>query len=209
MASVEWALKRGKDAEQEVQRELIRLAPRFGFHHLTRLLIAFPWGTSQLDHVLVDRYGVLVLETKLRRNAVVLGRDVENRWTAHYPATKKNYSLENPLRQNAEHENALRQALRDKGLRLKPDFVNSAVVFVGAKSLKLEMHEINAMKVVRLEQLEKLLARRNDFVINKGDLSRSDVSRLLVALCELDCSGRPQVARRHEQYLRERFQEVS
>lgn len=209
MASVEWALKRGRDAEQEVQRELKNLAPQFGFHPLTRLLIAFPWGTSQVDHVLVDRFGILILETKLRQNAVLFGSDVEKHWTAHYPATKKNYKLENPLLQNAEHENALRQALNVRHPSLKPDYVNSAVIFVGADLSKLQLRELNRSRVERVEQLGDLLQHRADFAINPGDLSRDDILGLLVTLCELDCSDRPEVANRHEQYVRSRYTEAA
>jgi hypothetical protein len=155
--------------------------------------------TAQLDHVVVDRYGVLIIESKVRRGATIKGSDVQKQWTACYPG-RRNASFQNPLAQNREHENAVRQALRNAGSPLDPDFVKSAVVFAEADLTQLELDSLARLRVVDISGVGGLIESRHDFAVNSGGLSDADVAALAGLFRGLDRSGDASVAEQHASY---------
>jgi hypothetical protein len=157
--------------------------------------------TAQLDHVVIDRFGVLIIESKVRRGAVIKGSDVQKQWTACYPG-RRNVPFQNPLAQNREHENAVRQALKQSGNALNPDFVKSAVVFAEADLTQLELDSLARVRVVDVGALEELVRARHDFAVNNGDLSESEVASLAGLLRGLDRSGDPAVLKQHVEHRR-------
>ncbi len=80
-------------------------------------------GTTRVDHVLVSRFGVFVVETKNMRGWI-LGSERQAQWT---PKTyRRSFRFQNPLRQNHRHERAVAEVLgrlavsrvsRDQGAR--------------------------------------------------------------------------------------------
>jgi hypothetical protein len=90
-------------------------------------------GTTQIDHVIVSRYGVFVIETKNMRGWL-FGDPKQKTWTQKiYRHTSK---FQNPLHQNYKHTQSLQAALR-----LDADKVFSVVVFVGDSTFKTAMPE--------------------------------------------------------------------
>jgi restriction system protein len=88
-------------------------------------------GTTQIDHVIVSRYGVFVIETKNMRGWI-FGSPQQKTWTQKiYRHTSK---FQNPLRQNYKHTQTLQSALA-----LDPDKLFSLVVFVGDSEFKTPM----------------------------------------------------------------------
>jgi hypothetical protein len=88
-------------------------------------------GTTQIDHVIVSRYGVFVIETK-NMNGWIFGSPQQKTWTQKiYRHTSK---FQNPLHQNYKHTQTLQAALE-----LNPDKVFSVVVFVGDSTFKTAM----------------------------------------------------------------------
>jgi len=88
-------------------------------------------GTTQIDHVIVSRYGVFVIETK-NMKGWIFGSPQQKTWTQKiYRHTSK---FQNPLHQNYKHTQTLQSALE-----LDPDKVFSLVVFVGDSSFKTPM----------------------------------------------------------------------
>jgi|GEM_PF-1563980 len=65
-------------------------------------------GTSQIDHVVVSRFGVFVIETK-NLGGWVFGREKDAEWTQTFP--RKMNRIPNPLIQNRGHVKALREFL--------------------------------------------------------------------------------------------------
>ncbi|PKN39946.1 MAG: hypothetical protein CVU63_13425, partial [Deltaproteobacteria bacterium HGW-Deltaproteobacteria-20] len=120
--------------------------------------------TAQLDHVVVDQYGVLVIETKARTNALIRGTYADAKWTACYPGGQKK-TLQNPLRQNEQHLNLLHQLLKEDGLALALDQVRGLTVFVDSDVSKLELDSVTALRVADLAQLEERFSERYDFAI--------------------------------------------
>lgn len=61
-------------------------------------------GTTQIDHVIVSRYGVFVVETK-NMDGWIFGDEKSAQWTQCIFGKK--YKFQNPLRQNYRHTKAL------------------------------------------------------------------------------------------------------
>ncbi|WP_027156514.1 nuclease-related domain-containing protein [Methylobacter luteus] len=88
-------------------------------------------GTTQIDHVVVSRYGVFVVETK-NMKGWIFGDPKQKTWTQKiYRHTTK---FQNPLHQNYKHTQTLQSALD-----LDTDKLFSLVVFVGDSDFKTPM----------------------------------------------------------------------
>ncbi|MHB1341364.1 MAG: nuclease-related domain-containing protein [Coriobacteriia bacterium] len=193
------AKRRGDEGEQLVAAELARIAPLYGLTVLNGLLLQVGPMTAQLDHVVIDRFGVLIIESKVRNSAVLRGNDLQKHWTAVYPGGRA-AKMQNPLAQNREHENAVRQALRDAGNPLDPDFVKSAVVIVGADLVRLELDSLARMRVVDIVDLEGLIRRRHDFALNSGAMDIVAIAAVAGTLRGLDRSRDSIAAAKHAAY---------
>ncbi len=88
-------------------------------------------GTTQIDHVIVSRYGVFVIETKNMRGWIY-GNDNQATWRQVFYKSK--YSFQNPLRQNYRHQKCLAEYL---GIGLSD--MHSLVYFVGGSTFKTQM----------------------------------------------------------------------
>lgn len=194
--------ERGYAGERRVAAELARLAPTFGLQVFHDVLVTSTYGrggrlTAQLDHVVVDSQGVLIVESKTY-DALIKGRDVDDRWTACYKGGR-HHTFQNPLRQNEKHEGAVRQALEQARWRLPPDYVQSCVVFADANISNLELGSLARTKVTRLQDLERYLTERRDFAINKG-LSEEQRVHLTQLVSQLDKSRDAEATARHAAY---------
>jgi restriction system protein len=90
-------------------------------------------GTTQIDHVIVSRYGVFVIETK-NMKGWIFGSPQQKTWTQKI--YRHTFKFQNPLHQNHKHTQTLQSALE-----LEPDKVFSLVVFVGDSTFKTAMPE--------------------------------------------------------------------
>ena len=87
--------------------------------------------TAQIDHVVVSRFGVFVIESK-QYSGWIFANSHQSRWTQTLPNGAKFY-LQNPLLQNYGHVSALREHLNF----VKNRFFN-VVVFSGDFEFKTE-----------------------------------------------------------------------
>jgi predicted RNA-binding Zn-ribbon protein involved in translation (DUF1610 family) len=88
-------------------------------------------GTTQIDHIIVSRYGIFVIETK-NMKGWIFGSEHQKRWTQSIYGKK--HTFQNPIHQNYKHTKTL-QKLLDLG----DDKVFSVVVFVGESTFKTDM----------------------------------------------------------------------
>ncbi|NNM86418.1 MAG: NERD domain-containing protein [Phycisphaerales bacterium] len=100
-------------------------------------------GTSQIDHILVCRTGVYVIETK-HYQGWIFGEVSQPRWMQVLYRRKSQF--QNPLRQNQGHVRALKACLKMPGVP-----ITSLVVFTGKATFKtprdpavLLLHELVA-----------------------------------------------------------------
>ena len=98
----------GKAGEKAVARRLKRL-PEEEYKVINDLMLPTSYGTTQLDHVVVSRYGIFVIETKNYKGHVYGGENAEY-WTQNIRGNK--YSTPNPIRQNNTHIKALEYHLK-------------------------------------------------------------------------------------------------
>jgi Nuclease-related domain len=106
------------------------LAP--DYHLLNHVTLRLEDGTTQIDHVLVSRFGIFVIETKDYKGWIFAGpRD--RYWTQVLYRTK--FRFQNPLRQNHRHVRAIQELLDFP----PPDVVRPVVVFTGDAEFKTDI----------------------------------------------------------------------
>jgi Nuclease-related domain len=102
------------------------------FHLLNHLTIPLPDGTTQIDHVLVSRFGIFVIETKDYTGWIFAGAR-DRQWTQVLYRSK--FRFQNPLRQNYRHVLAV-QGLLDF---IPAEVIRPVVVFTGDAHFKTGM----------------------------------------------------------------------
>lgn len=107
--------------------------PRDRYHLLKDVTLPTEDGTTQIDHILVSRYGVFVIETKNMRGWI-FGAAGQKQWTQKL--YKKSFKFQNPLHQNYKHLKTLESVLE-----LKSDTLFSVIIFIGDSHFKTPMPE--------------------------------------------------------------------
>lgn len=103
------------------------------YHLIKNVTLPTEDGTTQIDHVIVSRYGVFVLETK-NMKGWIFGNAKQRYWTQKI--FKYSQKFQNPLHQNYKHVKTLQNLLD-----LSDEQVLSVVVFVGDSTFKTPMPE--------------------------------------------------------------------
>ena len=88
-------------------------------------------GTTQIDHIIVSRYGVFVIETK-NLDGWIFGDEKSPQWTQNLFGKK--FRFQNPLHQNYRHTKALSEFLG-----IEHDKFFSIVMFWGKSEFKTPM----------------------------------------------------------------------
>lgn len=97
----------GKAGEFWTKKELKKLNDEY--KTINNILIETNDGkTHQIDHVVISKYGIFVIETK-HFNATLQGDDYVKNWT--YKTFKKIEYIKNPIHQNYGHVQALKELL--------------------------------------------------------------------------------------------------
>lgn len=146
----------GEKAAQMILNKLNRLE----YHTLNDLLVPDPNGkTTQIDHVVVSKYGIFVIETK-NYTGWITGTENSPYWTQ--TIYKRKEKLYNPLWQNKGHVNALKALL--------PEFENARyipiVAFSGRATLKVNVNS----EVIYLSNLNKTIRKYKQPVLTHSDV---------------------------------------
>ncbi len=88
-------------------------------------------STTQIDHILVSKYGVFIIETK-NMKGWIFGGEHQKEWTQQI--FKQKHKFQNPLHQNHRHVKALEEVLE-----LPFSKFVSVVVFAGECTFKTQM----------------------------------------------------------------------
>ena len=88
-------------------------------------------GTAQIDHVIISRFGIFVVESK-NMDGWIYGGEYESQWTQSLYGTR--YRFQNPLIQNIRHIKALNEYLR-----VEESTFHSVVMFWGESTFKSPM----------------------------------------------------------------------
>ena len=89
-------------------------------------------GTTQIDHIIVSRFGIFVVETK-NMSGWIFGDEKSPQWTQSLPGGKK-FQFQNPLRQNYKHVKVLQEFLG-----VEEEKIFSVVMFWGEAEFKTPM----------------------------------------------------------------------
>jgi hypothetical protein len=145
-------------------------------------------GTTQVDHILLSRFGVFVIETK-DYNGWIFGSAMDESWTQ--VLFRRRFKFQNPIFQNRRHVRAV-QGLLDF---LPPQAVRSVVVFSGEAEFKTEAPH----GVITIGQLAEHLRHQTEIVMSPNRLQfcvgRLETARLAISR-ETDVEHIQSLARR-------------
>jgi restriction system protein len=98
------------------------------YHHFRKIIIPTSRGTTEIDHLIVSKFGIFVVELK-DRSGWIFANSKDAHWTAvHF---RKKFRFQNPLRQNYGHMRALQEFLG-----VDPRVMHGIVVFRGMFEFK-------------------------------------------------------------------------
>ena len=101
------------------------------YHLIPDVTLPTPDGTTQIDHIIVSRYGVFVIETKTYKGWI-FGNERDPQWTQVIFRRKERF--QNPLRQNYKHTRTLSDLTG-----ISHTYFKSVVVFAGDCTFKTGM----------------------------------------------------------------------
>lgn len=101
------------------------------YHLLKNVTLPTDDGTTQIDHILVSKYGVFVIETKNMKGCI-FGSPNQKVWTQKI--FKHSNKFKNPIHQNYKHLKTL-----ERCLNVDSESIYSVIVFVGDSTFKTEM----------------------------------------------------------------------
>ncbi len=165
-------LKSGKLAELRIKFLLGKSIPgkKYVFNNL---MFLYDGKVSQIDHVVINRYGVFVIETK-HWSGLILGSDENKKWTL-CKWNKESTSMINPVKQNESHIKKLSNILE-----LDKFFFRNMVVFMITsnisrvksehvyKSTSFTKHLKGDYECFSTDQLENLYKRLKEFLSIHG-----------------------------------------
>jgi hypothetical protein len=166
----------GQKGEAAVARQLALL----GAPTLHDVILEDSLGLTQIDHLVLGRDAILVLETKTY-SGFVAGDPNSQEWTQYLPRGATRTNFHNPLRQNYRHCAATSEIVRDPNV-----LVRGFVVSAG----KARFDDALAGVVVELDGLPDILL--------PNDGSRADQTALRLAWERLIVAAQAGEARRAE-----------
>jgi hypothetical protein len=135
------------------------------YHLMNHITLQLKNGTTQIDHILVSRFGVFVIETKDYKGWIFANAK-DAKWTQVLFRLK--FRFQNPILQNSRHVSAVHDLLDF----LPPGAIKSVVVFTGKAEFKTEVpHGVfyvsgvtdylreQTVEVMSLKQMESCVGR--------------------------------------------------
>jgi hypothetical protein len=178
-------LFRGRFGELKVRATTGLRLPSSSYTSLHNLTLPTPDGTTQVDHVIVSRFGVFVIETK-NMTGWIFGDERSREWTQSIYGN--NYRFQNPLHQDFKHMKAVEAAT---GLPLSS--LHSVVVFAGRSRFKTRVPP----NVMRRSRLSRYIKSKTAVL-----LSEEQVEQAIRVLSSAGSTTRAD-RRRHIENLRE------
>ncbi|MCL1112224.1 NERD domain-containing protein [Shewanella basaltis] len=112
---------------------ILKRLPHNEYRRLKNITLPTDNGTTQIDHIVVSKFGVFIIETK-NMKGWIFGSANQKLWTQKI--FKYSSQFQNPIHQNYKHLKTL-EAL----LNINIDALFSVVVFIGDSQFKTEMPE--------------------------------------------------------------------
>ena len=157
----------GKRGEEVVRRNLDHIDDN-EYKTINDLILQTTKGSTQIDHVVVSKYGIFVIETK-NYCGWIFGNEDSEFWTQ--VKYNRKYNFRNPIKQNWAHVYALREILKE----YKNDIYYPIVVFSGTAELKKIK---SSVPVIYEEELTKEIINNSNII----KLSDDQVARIIGVL---------------------------
>ncbi|MFT7561023.1 MAG: restriction system protein [Flavobacteriales bacterium] len=149
---------------------LIKLfLPKKYYHLIKNVTLPTEDGTTQIDHIVVSKMGIFVIETK-NMKGWIFGTPNQKQWTQKI--FKHSSKFQNPLHQNYKHTKTIENCLG-----VNPEHINSVIVFTGDSSFKTKMPENvtysgGCVKYIKSKKEEVLTQNDVKDIINKIEAGR-------------------------------------
>lgn len=142
--------------EKEVSNILNKIK---GYKLLNDIMIKGDSGTSQIDHILISKKGIFVIETK-DYSGSIYGEEYSRYWTQII--NKRKNQFYNPIRQNYGHVKALERYLKRSNIFI------SVIVFTNKSNLeKIE----SETPVLQVKKLKKFIRKyKSDIRLSKKEI---------------------------------------
>lgn len=144
------------------------------YHLMNHVTLQMKDGTTQVDHILVSRFGVFVIETKNYKGWIFANANQVN-WTQVLFRLK--FQFQNPIFQNFRHVRAV-QGLLDF---LPPSAIKSVVVFTGDAEFMTEIPQgvfsiSGLIDYLREQTVEVMSLNRVQFCVGRLETARLAIS---------------------------------
>lgn len=144
------------------------------YHLMNHVTLRMNDGTTQVDHILVSRFGVFVIETKDYKGWIFANANKAN-WTQ--VLFKWRFKFQNPIFQNLRHVRAVQDLLDF----LPPDAIKSVVVFTGDAKFMTEIppgvFSISGLiDYLQGETVEVMSLNRLQFCVGRLETARLAIS---------------------------------
>ena len=157
------------------------------YHIYNNILLHASYGTTQIDHIIVSKYGIFVVETK-NKNGWIYGKSTDRYWTQVFYNTK--YKFQNPLRQNYLHEKSVAEYFK-----VSRNLIFPVVIFWGSCLFKTPMPEnVRNNNYINYIKNKKLVL-----------LHDQEVKRICQELSYIKANASYRDSRRHINNLKHRF----
>jgi hypothetical protein len=145
------------------------------YHLMNHITLQLSDSTTQVDHILVSRFGVFVIETKDYKGWIFANPKHAN-WTQVLFNGK--FKFQNPIFQNLRHV----RAVQERFDFLPPEVVKSVVVFVGDAEFKTEVpHGVfdlsGFVDYIRGQTNEVMSLNRVQFCVGRLETERLSITR--------------------------------
>lgn len=150
------------DGEQEIAHILaegLSYKDYFIFNNLT--IPSDHNGSSQIDHLVVSKFGIFVIESKDYKGWIFGSKDQDN-WTQSLPGGKNKFQFQNPIRQNWSHIMSLKLLMPS----IPENAFRSIVVFTDSCEFKTESIE----NVVHSEEIVGCIQKHTDAKLSEENL---------------------------------------
>ncbi|MEJ6069850.1 NERD domain-containing protein, partial [Psychrobacter sp. 16-Bac2893] len=164
------------------------------YHRLNNITLPLAnGGSTQIDHVIVSKYGIFVIETK-NYKGWIFGNEAQRQWTQVIMGRK--YKFQNPLRQNYLHIKTLADLLA-----LDMSYFHSMIAFIGECELKtrdeLPEHVLTSGMV-------SYIKRKQDEI-----LTEDEVTSIVAQIESNRFSKSVRTNREHKAYLKDKHSNPS
>ena len=146
--------RKGARGERRVHNALTSVLDERDYRVFTDLILPVAGGTTQIDHLVLSRFGIFVIETK-NLSGWIFGGANQAKWIQVQKRSKR--SFQNPIRQNYSHVKAVQ-----KILEIDEKALHNFVVFTGTAEPKTAMPKSVAWG---LRDLGKLIALQREHLL--------------------------------------------